>query len=212
MIKAEESVDTFCATAQKDLSGISSSEWANVVLESKRHFSFPAFVLDKSRISSDASGRHLYIPYYVEIPPNPLDISGKDWGHPITIACKMRSQASVVASLEAESSSSETSCAELNQQVMERAFDQLSLAQKLRFAATGATMEQRTISVGTGVQWIARSFALKQEKGKKHWNFELPELKTGIDSKPAMFAGAHYCKLGAPERAVQWYTRDALLP
>lgn len=212
MIKAEESVDTFCAKAQKDLSGISSNEWANVVVESKRHFSFPAFVLDKSSISGEVGGRHLYIPYYVEIPPNPLDISGKEWGHPITIACKMRSQASVVTSLETETSSAETSCAELNRQVMDRVFDQLSLAQKLRFAASGATVDHRTVSLGTGVQWIAKSFALKQEKGKKHWNFEIPELKTPLDSKPAMFAGAHYCKLVAPERAVQWYTRDALLP
>lgn len=212
MIQAEETTASFCNIVQKDLSGIDGGEWANVVLESKRHFSFPAFVLDKSKITSDASGRHLYLPYYVEIPPNPLDISGNELGHPITIACKMRSRESVVTALKVKSEGSEANCADLNKMVMERIFDLLSPVQKVRYAVSGATVEHRTVSLGTGVQWVAKSFALKHDKSKREWTFELPELKTSVDSKPALFAGAHYCKLVAPERAVQWYTRDALLP
>ena len=201
---------SLCASAQQEISGLQADEWQKVKVESKSHSFFPSFVLDKSKISHTSGVMNLYVPYYVETPPNPFDISGNELGQPITVACKMRSRESVLKTFELEASTSEPTCAELNQRVLDTVFDRLSFVQKLRFAGSGVSAEHRVVALGTGIQWISKSFRLTKLAEPNQWIFEIPELKTSVDFKPQAFAGAHYCKLIAPERALQWFTRDIL--
>lgn len=209
---AEEMNASLCSDAQKEISGLLPQEWGQIQVQGRKHHSFPSFVLDKSKISREGATRALYVPYFVEVPPNPVDVSGNELGQPVTIACKMRSRESIVQTFEFDSSLPEINCAALNQKVMERVFATLPVEQQLRYGLSGASFDHKLVRLGTGVQWVIKPFAVKRTSGTKHWVFEIPELKTSVDFAPAMFSGAHYCKLVAPERAMQWYTRDALLP
>lgn len=190
-----------------------------ISIDAHRVDNFFSFVLDKASIIDN--GR-VYIPYYVESPPNLTDVSLFEQLAPATVACKMRNTESLYAhfSISSEPAHGEDflatensiTCVELNKALMNDTINLLNDSQKVRLEARVSLDDAISFELAelpSGIQWLSGFFKFAKQEDNK-WVLRTQQLRTALDTKPAAFAGAHYCKLIAPSRFMNWLLMESM--
>lgn len=200
---------------------------SSLVIQTLQVDNFFSFVIDKSKIQELAAGpindggdkelvdRFIYAPYYVETPPNITDISLFEQLAPATIACKMRNSQSVYESFFAAQKEQVVkkpdnfdtiNCVDLNRQIIADTINLLTEQQRIRLDERidlDEAIQFELVSLPSGIQWLSSFFGFSEVQ-KGQWLLRTQQLRTALDTKPAAFAGAHYCKVIAPSRFMNW--------
>ena len=193
------------------------------------------FIADKSAVRSVKPGtesaltHQIEIPVYVENPPDPLDVSSDHYLASPVLACKMRTLPSIAKETGlTPRTDAAKACAELNVIAIREALALLDgtpfkdrLTQKfgdpdtwtVEHEPTGETVDSwrygpitvRSESKSSGQGWVAGKFAWTKTSSVS-WELDTVELITGTDIFFKPFAGAHYCKIIAPLKVVEWAT------
>lgn len=193
------------------------------------------FIWDKSRVTSasgvaQAAAFTVEVPVFAEFVPNPIDYAKDQSVAPAVIACKLRSQAaiSLATGIKPASSIVGKDCATMNADIILSSLSKLSdPASKARFNARYGDPESWTLSssaqnqlqlgpisiqvrqVSSGQSWVAGAFRWSKNQddtADAQWQLNTVELITPPDFPITAFAGAHYCKVIAPLKVLEWAT------
>ena len=216
-----------CKYGQKEVAGLSVDQWKNIHIEEKVYSEkkkYGSFILSKSSIQESGSGFEVYLPSFVEKPFTILDISENAWISPEVIACKMRSQESIVEASSFNPMKEAPTCAELNlaslnkgislltepqRARLERKFknefstevQSLDISKKEVFLST-ALMDITDVVKERGDQWALGSFP-KLSKVDNKWSLSTYSMKTSNEAI-GNFGGAFYCKVIPSARFMEW--------
>jgi predicted esterase len=209
LLAAEALDEGICTDLQGAIAGLVGGS-APLAIQAERYNNFFKFVRSKPTIAGIESQR-ISVPYYVEMPPNILDVSRHQSLAPATIACKMKSRAAVAEALELTPPHDKApSCGELARGTAERAWSLLTPEQRQRVVAAGSKLSFATQEHNNGIGWVSAFFKFKASDDPKIWLVTSQQLSTGLTSVFPGTQGMQYCKTVAPSRLVEWYLREAL--
>lgn len=205
-----EGSSSFCAEAQKRVSGLSQSDAARVRVQDGFHVSSPNLEHCHPNWTHVGDGIVVdscsHTDYYADV-QNTGEITAAS-----EIACKMLSGDRLAEQLNVTSYDKDVTCSSVNQWSVELA-EMMAFSSTLdRYKRSGrgwCFLKDVPTYQNIGPLWVFKD-ALALKDNSTCMSVASPILKTAIDGK--IYPGNHYCKFLSPARVLDWMMTDSLKP
>ena len=204
-----EGSSSFCAEAQKRISGLSAADVARVTVQDGFHVSSPNLEHCHPNWTIPAAG-HLSVDscshtdYYADV-DNTGEITAAS-----EIACKMLSGDRVAQQLNVTTYDKTVTCGSVNEWAVQLAEHMAFSSTLERYKKSGrgwCFLADVPTFQNIGPLWVFKD-ALALKDNATCMTVASPILKTTIDGK--IYPGNHYCKFLSPARVLDWMMTDSL--